>query len=143
MSTPEVAAYAPGVLCVNTHSILLVDTNRDFLRIVKRLIQEYYHEDLTLVGTSFDEDDALSQAQRMRPRIILLGLEQAFLEGLRLIPKLRAQLPEVGIIVLGSHDMIEYRRVALEAGADAFVAKFDLNRDLLPSIWQITRKSSP
>lgn len=125
---------------MNNQTIFIVDTNPDFLRLVKRLLQDYYSEALTVVGTSLDEGDALAQARRIRPHIILLSLEQHFREGLQLIPRLRIALPHVRIIVLGSHDMPDYRRLALEAGADAFVAKVALNDELLHTIRRIAQE---
>ncbi len=119
-----------------THAIpiLLIDANQNFLRILSSLLREYYHQELHVIGTAFNNGDAVHQAQELTPRIILLGLDQHSLSSLQLIHRLRAVMQDVGIIVLGSLDIDSYRQAALAAGADAFVAKVALNSELLPAI---------
>jgi DNA-binding NarL/FixJ family response regulator len=117
-----------------TIRVLLVDANLTFLRIATRLLYEYYSDDLTIVGSSTDEDDALQQARQHQPRVVLLGLGQHNLTMLQLIPRLRALVPGVVVIVLGTLDIHAYRQAALAAGADAFVAKVAINQELLPTI---------
>jgi DNA-binding NarL/FixJ family response regulator len=119
-------------------SVFIIDANPTFLRIAKRLLQELHHEQLTVLGTSAGDNDALQQARELAPRIILLGLGQYSLTGLRLIPRLRADNPYGHIIVLGSLDIRAYQQAAMDAGADAFVAKVALNNELLPTILRIT-----
>jgi DNA-binding NarL/FixJ family response regulator len=119
-------------------SVLLIDANATFLRIATRLLQEYYSTELMLVGTSAGDADALQQAQTLQPRIILLGLSQHSLTALRLIPRLRAIMPDVGIIVLGALDIHAYHQAAHDAGADAFVAKVALSHNLLPTIASVS-----
>jgi DNA-binding NarL/FixJ family response regulator len=128
---------------MSTLSVLIADVNQHFLRAVTRILQEYYSEVLTVAGTCTGNSEALQFARCIRPSIILLDLDQDFQTNIQLIPQLRAILPEVGIIVLGSFDIQDYRQGALEAGADAFVAKADLNNSLLDAITSITSISSP
>jgi DNA-binding NarL/FixJ family response regulator len=122
---------------MQTISVLLVDENPTFLRMTTHLLRDYYREELTVVGTFPGYEDALDQVNSLRPEIILLGLNPRNRSGLRLIQTLRAAMPNVGIVVLGPLDMDEHRQEALEAGADAFVAKVSLLTDLLPSIRQV------
>jgi len=124
-------------------SVLLVDANRNFLRILTSLLQEYYHKELLIVGTALSNNEALNQVQRFNPRIMLLGLDQHSLVSLQLIPQMRVVAPDLGVVVLGSLDIDSYRQAATEAGADAFVAKVALNSELLPTIWRITGQPSP
>lgn len=124
-------------------SVLLVDSNVTFLRIAARLLQEHYHTELLVVGTSSGEHDALEKAHQLQPRIILLGLSQHSLASLEIIPAMRTILPTVGIIVLGSLDIHAYRHASIKAGADAFIAKVSLNIELLPMIRQIVNGAHP
>lgn len=114
-------------------SVLLVDENPAFLRIVTRLLREYYQEQLTVVGTSLSNEGALYLACRLQPQIILMGVGQYSLAGLRLVARLRTALPTTGIVVLGSLDIRAYEQADRDAGADAFVDKVNLNR-ILPAV---------
>jgi DNA-binding NarL/FixJ family response regulator len=130
-----------GAEYMHTIRVLLVDANPTFLRIATRLLHEYYSNELTIVGTSDNEDQAIQQAQQEQPRAILLGLGQHNLTMLQLIPHLRALLPGVVVIVLGTLDIHAYQQAALAAGADAFVAKVAINQELLPTIQSLTSVS--
>lgn len=123
-------------------TVLFVDPNPHFLRVATRLLCEHYSDELVIVGTSRGNGDALEQAQARKPQVVLLDLDGNFSANIQLIPQLRAMLPDVGIIVLGSHDRQEYCQAALDAGANAFVLKCDLNRALIPAIRTISKKVS-
>jgi DNA-binding NarL/FixJ family response regulator len=117
--------------------VLFVDTNTTFLRIATRLLEDYYSNDVTVVGTACTFREALSKAEALKPRIVLLGVSQYSLQALNLIPPLRSILEGAGIIVLGSLDIEAYRQAALASGADGFIGKIDINRALVPTIQQV------
>jgi DNA-binding NarL/FixJ family response regulator len=119
---------------MKTLSVFFIDSNATFLGIATRLLQDYYQHKFTLVGTATSYDEALFQVARVSAELLLLGVGQQSLEGLRIIPDLRAAVPGACIIVLGSLDIAAYRQAALNAGAHAFIAKVALNTDLLPTI---------
>jgi DNA-binding NarL/FixJ family response regulator len=113
-------------------SVLLVDDNPAFLRIVTRFLQE--HDDVITVGAAGGGEEALALAQDLQPDIVVIDLAMPGLSGLETIPRLRAVLPKVGIIALTVLDTNSYLQAALEAGANDFVSKTSLNTDLLPAI---------
>ncbi len=123
---------------IDAVSILLVDENPIFLRVTSRILREYYRDELMLLGMSPGNHDALDQSQRLKPRVILIGMGQNGDTSLWLIPLLRVLLPDVKIVVLGQLDMPAYRQAAMDAGADAFVAKVALSHELLPTIRRVT-----
>jgi two-component system nitrate/nitrite response regulator NarL len=56
------------------------------------------------------------------------------LNGLEAIRRTKAELPSTKIIVLTIHGEEAYRRAALELGADAFVLKKAMAKELLPTL---------
>ena len=126
----------------NAISILLVDENLTFLRIVMRFLDA--HDDIMVVGIVSDGEEALVQVQDLEPDVILVDTAMSGLQGgLSFISRLRAALPQVGIIALTLIGTDGYRRAALEAGADDFVPKAAMGADLLSAIRQIGRTSHP
>jgi two-component system, NarL family, nitrate/nitrite response regulator NarL len=119
---------------METVTVLLVDDHRLFLRLAVRFIQEQYSPKLTLVGVAHDGYEALRQAKALQPQVVLLDLTMPGLSGLEVIPRLRAILPEVIIIILTGQRAEGYRRAALAAGADDFIAKATLATDIMPAI---------
>lgn len=115
-------------------SVLLVDDNRTFLRILTRYLSEQGEGALSVVGSVIGGQDAVAQAQRLQPDIVLLDLAMPDVSGLTLLPKLRRTLPDAIIIALTLMDPDSARQATLAAGADAFVSKASLERDLFPAI---------
>jgi DNA-binding NarL/FixJ family response regulator len=118
-------------------SVLLVDDNPSFLRIATRFLQG--HDDVAVVGAAGGGEEALALAQDLQPDIVLIDLAMPGLSGLGTIPRLRAALPEVGIIALTVLDTTSYWQAALSAGANDFVPKTRLNTDLLPAIRRVAQ----
>ena len=116
-------------------SVLLVDDNPTFLRIVERYLQA--EEEITVVGAVEGGDEALALVHRLKPDIVLTDLAMPKVSGMETILRMRAAWPKMGIIALTLLDTIGYQQAALTAGADDFVAKDALNTDLLPTIQRV------
>jgi DNA-binding NarL/FixJ family response regulator len=119
---------------MDTISVLLIEPNTTFLRVIVSLLGAYYSEYVTIVATSAGGSDALRKAQNPGLHIIVLSTGHAVLSDLQIIPHLHRVAPRVGIIVLGSLDLPAYQQMALRSGADAFVSKVNLNNALLPAM---------
>jgi two-component system response regulator DesR len=116
-------------------SVLLVDDNPTFLRIVERYLKA--EEEITVVGAAEGGDEALALVHRLKPDIVLTDLAMPKVSGMETILRMRAAWPKMGIIALTLLDTTGYRQAALTAGADDFVAKDALNTDLLPTIQRV------
>jgi DNA-binding NarL/FixJ family response regulator len=123
-------------------SVLLVDDNPAFLRILTRFFREHCQNEVMVVGTAGRGEAGLALARSLRPHVILLDLRMPGLCGLETIPLLRSMLPDVGIIVLTLWDANGYREAALAAGADDLLSKFVVNTDLLPAIRRVARSKA-
>ncbi len=119
-------------------TLLLVDDNPRFLRILERFLDGLGGEEISVIGTAAGGQEALAKARALRPDVILLDLAMPDTHGLDVIPRLRRILPEVGIIALTLLNPESYREAALGAGADGFVTKASLDADLLPAIRRLT-----
>ncbi len=120
----------------NHISVLLVDGNLTFLRIVTRFLDAY--DDVVIVGTVCESEQALIQVRDLEPDIVLLDIAMPNLsKGLDFIPRLRAALPGVGIIALTLLGTGGYRQAALEAGVDDFVPKAAMGANLLSAIRRV------
>jgi DNA-binding NarL/FixJ family response regulator len=124
-------------------SVLLVDDNLTFLRILQRFLEEYNHEEVVVLGAARGGEEALAKAADLRPQVILLDLAMRGMSGLEAIPHLRGMLPQVGIIALTLLDANAYREAALAAGADEFVPKAALHTHLLPTIRRVVEGGRP
>lgn len=122
---------------MNPISVLLVDDNPTFLRIVERYLQAA--EEIEVVGAVEGGDDALALVHRLKPDVVLTDLAMPKVSGMETILRMRAAWPKMGIIALTLLDTAGYRQAALTAGADDFVAKDTLNTQLLPTIQRVVK----
>lgn len=113
-------------------TVMLVDDNPTFLGIAARFLQQ--HDEVRVVSAAVGGEEAIGLAQAIQPQVILLDLAMPELPGLKAIPLLREALPRVGIIALTLLNTDGYRQAALAAGANDFVAKGNMNTELLPAI---------
>ena len=120
--------------------VLLVDDSAVFLGRVTCFLQEDCQGEVVVVGTARSGEEALTQAQQLRPQVILIDLRMPGMGGLKAIPRLRVMLPEVGIIAMTLHDIDVYRQAALAAGADEFLVKKALVSELMPAIRRMVRQ---
>jgi len=117
--------------------VLLVDHYEPFLRAATEFLQR--HHELAVVGALHKGEEAVAQAQDLRPQVILVDLDMPALSGLKTISCLRVLLPQVGIIALTLLAANACRRATLAAGADDSVCKANLSIDLLPAIRRVVR----
>ncbi|HEU5099364.1 MAG TPA: response regulator transcription factor [Roseiflexaceae bacterium] len=119
--------------------VLLVDSSALFLQGIQQLIQISAAEQILIGGVASDGMQALALAERLQPDVVLWGIGMPALSQLQLLPRLRATLPQAGIIVMG---LLEegYQQASLVAGADMFLLKDDLMTTLLPGIMKVARR---
>jgi two-component system response regulator NreC len=120
-------------------SVLLVDDNPIFLRILTRFLEERSRLEVIVVGSADGGEKALAKAPLLKPQAILVDLAMPDIHGLDLIPRLRAILPDAIIIALTLMDPNSYRDAVMAVGADGFVSKATLEADLLPTIRRLAR----
>ncbi len=103
-------------------TILLVDDQKLTARLLKR--QLVGEKDLVLYATQ-DPQQAISQAEAVRPAVILLDLVMPEMDGLTLLKRFRAMeaFAEIPIIMLSSLEESELKAEAFEAGANDYLVK--------------------
>ena len=115
-------------------SMLLVDDNPGFLRILANFLERSCRGEFVILGTALGGREGLTKAQALKPQFVIIDLAMPDLHGLAAIPLLRTILPNVRIIALSLLDSGSYPEEALAKGADEFVSKARLDADLIPAI---------
>ncbi|MEV4475454.1 response regulator [Nonomuraea salmonea] len=86
--------------------------------------------DIDVVAEAADGFEALAMARRARPDIVLMDLRMPGLDGLGAIQRLRADHPEIKVIVLTTYDTDADVARAMAAGVAGYLLK-DAPRDEL------------
>lgn len=79
--------------------------------------------DFEVVGEAGTGAEAVAEAARLGPDIVLMDLEMPALDGVEAIRQLRAADPRVQVVVLTAFDTDERIVGALEAGAQGYLLK--------------------
>lgn len=101
------------ILLVDDHAIL-----RDSLRAFLSL-----QPDLQVVGEAADGVEAIQEALRLQPDLILLDMAMPEMGGLEVTRHLKQELPQCKILILSQYDDADYVLPILRAGADGYVVK--------------------
>ena len=102
--------------------LLVVDDSGVMRRLIARLLKNLDQE-VFLVGSAADGEEALSSARRTQPNLITLDLTMPNMDGLETVPLLSREHPSARILVISAlADKATCIR-ALQLGAHGFLTK--------------------
>jgi DNA-binding NarL/FixJ family response regulator len=102
-----------SVVLVDDHDLIRQGLSRAFER----------QSDFTVVGQAGSVTEAIALAETLTPDVVVTDVRLPDGTGLDVVRALRADRPDVGLVVLTMYAGDEQLFAALEAGASAFVAK--------------------
>jgi DNA-binding NarL/FixJ family response regulator len=115
-----------------TIRILAVDDHPVYRQGVAGLIMD--QEDLTLVGEASNGREAIQQFRKHRPDVTLMDLQMPEMNGIDAIIAIRNEFPEARIVVLTTYTGDVQVLRALKAGAQGYLLKSLLHKELLDTI---------
>ena len=126
---PETTAAKIRVLIVDDHYI------------IRRGVTEMLNQqpDFT-VGAAVSNANAAVQLVRNEPfDLAIVDISLGEVNGIELTQLLKAEHPDLAILILSMHEEAIYADQAKRAGASGFVAKQDAGEVLLAAVRQVTR----
>lgn len=88
-----------------------------------------------------DGREAISVAARFRPDVIVLDVMMPILDGFEALPRLRADHPDVPVLLLTAKDAVEDRIAGLTIGGDDYVTKPFSVEELVLRLRNLLRRS--
>jgi DNA-binding NarL/FixJ family response regulator len=98
--------------------------------------------DMEVVGEASDGAEAVAETLATRPDLAILDVAMPLLTGLQATREIKAQAPEVDVLILSMHDDERYLFEALKAGASGYVLKSEADHDLVDAVRAISRGES-
>lgn len=117
---------------MNAITVLLVDDHTAVRQAVRVMLEA--ETGITIVGEAGDGEEAVREAGRLRPDVVVVDLAMPGVPGLAAIPRLRQAAPRAAILVFTMHKNAAYVYEAMRAGARGYVLKSARKDELVAAI---------
>jgi DNA-binding NarL/FixJ family response regulator len=112
--------------------VLIADDQTLFRTGLARLLDE--DPRVQIVGQAVDGADAVRQAIKLKPDVVLMDLKMPHVDGVEATRQIRAQLPDMKVLILTTFDADNHVLQALEAGVSGYVLKDSVAEAIVTSI---------
>ena len=107
--------------------VIIADDHVLVVESLRRILDS--EQDMKCVGVANNGIEAIRIARELHPDVAILDIDMPDMDGIEATRKIKADFPDVTILVLTAYDYEEYIVACLEAGADGFVLKANLPCD--------------
>ena len=112
-------------------TVLLVDDHAGYRSAARALLEIEGYE---IVGESASGLDAVEQAQRLRPALVLLDIGLPDIDGIEVARRLSALCNAPAIVLISSRDGIGFDEIFRRCGARGFIPKADLSGETIAAL---------
>jgi DNA-binding NarL/FixJ family response regulator len=112
--------------------ILVADDHAVIRKSVRELLES--HSQFEVCGEARDGAEAVAEAQRLKPDVVVLNITMPVLDGIAAAREITVKLPESAIVILSSHADKHFVEQAKKSGARAYVAKSKAGEALVRAI---------
>ena len=120
---------------------LLIVDDHEIVR--QGLISLFGDSDIRVCGEAASAEEAVLQARKHKPDVVLLDVRLKDDDGLDVIKRLRAACPAVRVVILSAFDNPTYVARAVSAGAHDYLLKTATRQELIASVTGAATGASP
>ncbi len=120
---------------LNKISVLIVDDISETRENLRKLL--YFESDIEIVGTADDGQEAIDQARRLQPNIVLMDINMPDMDGITATQEIGRVAPSSQIIMMSVQSEADYLRRSMLAGAMDFLTKPFTSEELSGSIHRV------
>jgi DNA-binding NarL/FixJ family response regulator len=111
--------------------VLVVDDHYGFRQLARQLLEEIGYR---VVGEAATGSEALEEARRLKPDVVLLDVQLPDLDGFTIATALTSAPAPPAVLLVSSRDAVDYGSRPASCGAVGFIAKADLSAESLTSL---------
>jgi DNA-binding NarL/FixJ family response regulator len=121
-------------------SVLIADDHSIVREGLRRLFEA--EEGLRVCAEAADGREVLEQVEKSEPDVVVLDITMPFMGGLETLQRLRAEHPEVKVVLLSVHGDPPSIQNAIALGADGYVLKNGRAQEVVAAVRAVTRGGS-
>jgi DNA-binding NarL/FixJ family response regulator len=112
--------------------------------VVRKGIREFLEEegDVTVVAEASDGDQAVTLVAEHQPDVAVLDIQMPGMTGIEATRHIKAECPEVRVLILTAYDDDPYVFALLQAGASGYILKTASSGDLVHAVRAVHRGES-
>jgi pilus assembly protein CpaE len=122
-----------------TITILLVDDIAETRENVKKLLS--FEPDFKVIGVAGTGREGIALAKELRPDIVIMDINMPDMDGIQATTQIMERAPGTGVVMMSAQDDPNYMRLAMMAGAKAFVTKPSRPEDLYNTIRAVYKRA--
>lgn len=93
--------------------------------------------DIDIVAEASDGEEALTLIEQYHPDVVVLDIQMPKMTGIEITRWVRANLPDVGVLILTAYDDEPYVLSVLQAGANGYILKTASPDEILKSVREV------
>ena len=101
--------------------VLIVEDNAFFLQFFRETLHSRFPS--LEISEAADGEEAMQKIKALQPEAIFMDVRLPGENGLELTKKIKAQYPDIIVVIVTNYDLPEYRKAAYESKADHFISK--------------------
>lgn len=113
--------------------VLICDDQETFRAVARQVVNAT--EGFEVVGEAESGEDSVVAAGRLRPDLVLMDVHLPGIDGLEASRRIRAEHPEVAVLLLSTYDPEDFAARIAGSGAIAFMSKAAFGSDGLTEAW--------
>ncbi|MHB8510253.1 MAG: response regulator [Candidatus Dormibacteria bacterium] len=116
-------------------SVLLVDDISSTIDNLRKLLS--FEDDIDVIGTAANGREAVEEAKRLRPAIVLMDVNMPEMDGIKATELMASEAPNSPVIIMSVQGERDYLRRAMQSGAREFLIKPFSGDELVASIRRV------
>jgi DNA-binding NtrC family response regulator len=120
----------------DNHRVLIIDDERPVLMTLEALLKRHGY----YVDTAATASQGLKSLKQNSPSLVLLDLQLPDAHGLEMLDRIKAELPDVQVIILTAHDSLHNAIESIKRGAYHFISKPYAPEELLSLVEKALEK---